>query len=191
METEHLRRLTISAFDPVYSAAGDLNEDGKVDLLIGGDNATWLYLGNGDGTFQSPQSIYSSYGPTKVADLDGDGHLDVAISPSWPPEQYGTIVVLRGNGDGTFGSGEEFPIGTIFNSWFALSDLNGDAKPEAIVSNNYDSLTVLLNIATATATPTPTVTSTPTPTATSSPSSTPRSTPVARPRPTPAPRPTP
>jgi hypothetical protein len=134
--------LTISTFGPVYSAAGDVNEDGKVDLLIGGDDATKLYLGNGDGTFQSPQSIYSDYGPTKVADLDGDGHLDVAVSPGGA-----RIVVLRGNGDSTFGSGDEFPIGTNFSGYFALSDLNGDAKPEAIVSNVYDSLTVLLNIA--------------------------------------------
>jgi hypothetical protein len=59
----------------------------------------------------------------------------------------GTIVVLCGSGDGTFGSGDEFPIGTVFSGYFALSDLDGDAKPEAIVRDSIDSLWFLLNIA--------------------------------------------
>jgi len=52
---------------------------------------------------------------------------------------------LHGRGDGTFGSAVVYPIGGVSSSYFALSDLNGDAKPEAIVSDNAYSFLVLLN----------------------------------------------
>jgi hypothetical protein len=114
-----------------------------MDFVLGGEGLK-LFLGNGDGTFQVPQTIYSDYGPVKVADLDRDGRLDITVSGLL---NFDGIVVLRGNGDGTFGSGAEFPTGSLINGYFALSDLNGDAKPEAIVSTGGHtySLTVLLN----------------------------------------------
>jgi len=133
--------LSIGTNGAVYSAAGDVNQDGKVDLLIGGNFSTTLYLGNGDGTFQPPQSIYPNYGPVKVADVDRDGRLDVTVSVG----DAGGLVVLHGRGDGTFGSAVVYPIGGVSSSYFALSDLNGDAKPEAIVSDNAFSFLVLLN----------------------------------------------
>jgi hypothetical protein len=80
----------------------------------------------------------------KAADLDRDRRPDIAVSP-----ENGTLVVLRGRGDGTFEAATEYPIGSHFSGFFVLSDLNGDAKPEAIVSDisNYsNSLVVLLNI---------------------------------------------
>src|SRR5262249_52252901 len=80
--------LSITSEGALYLAAGDVNQDGKPDLVVGGGLLN-LFLGNGDGTFQSPQSIYSNYGPVKVADLDRDGRLDVVVSPGE------TIVVLR------------------------------------------------------------------------------------------------
>jgi FG-GAP-like repeat len=133
--------LTITSRGALYLGAGDVNRDGKPDLVVGGGNFLDLFLGNGDGTFQEPQTIYSNYGPVEVADLDRDGRLDIIVSPF-----NGKIVVLRGKGDGTFGAGAEYPIGNQFSGDFVLSDLNGDAKPEAIVSNINDSLIVLRNI---------------------------------------------
>ncbi len=119
-----------------------MNRDSKPDLVVGGGNRLNLFLGNGDGTFQPAQTVFSNYGPVKVADLDGDGNRDVIVSGP----QDG-IIVLRGRGDGTFSSGLQFPTGSLINGFFVLSDLNGDARPEAIVSTgSYTSwLTVLLN----------------------------------------------
>ena len=132
--------LTITSRGALYLAAGDVNRDSKPDLVVGGGKLLNLFVGNGDGTFQEPVSIYSNYGPVKVADLDRDGRLDVTVSP-----EDGTIVVLRGKGDGSFAAAAEFPIGSEFSGFFVMSDLNGDARPEAIVSNISDSLAVLLN----------------------------------------------
>jgi hypothetical protein len=133
--------LTITSRGALYLAAGDVNRDSKPDLVVGGGNGLNLFLGNGDGTFQAAQSIYSRYGPVKVADLDRDGRRDVAISPGE------TLVVLRGRGDGTLSPATEFPIGSQFSGFFVLNDLNGDKTPEAIVSSGSytSSLAVLLN----------------------------------------------
>ena len=133
--------LRITSRGALYLAAGDVDRDSKPDLLVGGGNGLNLFLGKGDGTFQAAQSIYSRYGPVKVADLDRDGRRDVAVSPGE------TLVVLRGRSDGTLSPATEFPIGSQFSGFFVLNDLNGDKAPEAIVSSGaYDpSLAVLLN----------------------------------------------
>ena len=110
-----------------------------MDFVLGGSGLK-LFLGNGDGTFQPAQTIYSDYGPVKVADLDRDNRLDLTVSA-----EEGAIVVLHGRGDGTFGAGALFPIGSQFSGYFVLSDLNSDGRPEAIVSNSGASLVVLRN----------------------------------------------
>jgi VCBS repeat protein len=102
---------------------------------------TEVLLGNGDGTFQAPQTVFAESGFLKVGDLDLDGRTDIMI------ELSGTSLVgLRGQGDGTFRPPVEFLTGDFPTvSAFVLRDLNGDGAPEAIVSNSFDSLTVLLN----------------------------------------------
>jgi hypothetical protein len=64
-------------------------------------------LGNGDGSFRAAASYtLSTLGATTwvdVGDVTGDGRPDLVAALAWEDE----IVVLPGNGDGTFGS----PIG--------------------------------------------------------------------------------
>jgi FG-GAP-like repeat len=132
--------LSISSPNPVYSAPGDFNQDGKPDFVLGGDSLK-VFLGNGDGTFQPPQVVYSEYGAVRVADIDGDGRQDIAVS-----KNFEALAVLRGKGDGTFHPAREFPTGSQFTGDFVLNDLTGDGLPEATVSNVGDVLSVLLNI---------------------------------------------
>ena len=68
-----------------------------------------------------------------VADLDGDGRLDLAVSNSY----VGTVNAFLGHGDGTFGpGGPEVPTGSGADS-VAIGDFNGDGKGDLAVANTY------------------------------------------------------
>src|SRR5436190_7488041 len=110
---------------PVSVAIGDVDEDGRLDLVTA--NADWygrpngslsVLLGKGDGTF-APRTDIGILRRERVAlaDLDGDGHLDLVTDQS----------VLLGNGDGTFGADLPVPAGA-----FALGDLNGDGRLDLV-----------------------------------------------------------
>ena len=91
---------------------GDLNGDGKPDLLAVRDNDVSLLLGNGDGTFQPAIPLVSGIGglPLAVWLLQSETSMGTgrriwqaaypgAASARCPPSEE---LVLLGNGDGTF-----------------------------------------------------------------------------------------
>jgi hypothetical protein len=125
-------------------AVADFNGDGVPDLVSTLRNGVEVFLGNGDGTFADPITRDLSTNPNSVAaaDLDGDGFPDVAITntirASGTAEQSTTVTVLRGNGDGTFGEERSFQVGS--NPFaIVIRDLNGDTKPDLVVSNSASS----------------------------------------------------
>ena len=107
---------------------GDLNNDGKADLV----SANQVALGNGDGTFNilpaMPCPSGTSCGVYALADINGDGILDVLVSEVF--SRLGISLDLRlGNGDGTFGS--DIPVQT--NGQIPLvADMNGDGQPDLV-----------------------------------------------------------
>jgi hypothetical protein len=142
----------LGSFD-VGVAVGDFNGDGKLDLAVfaavgsifPGDQpgALSILIGNGDGTFQHGPSYAPGFRPVSVAvgDLDGDGHLDLAVVN----ENYfdpGNVSVLLGNGDGTFKAAPCYLVGSGPTS-VAVGDFNGDGHPDLAVAN-YHGVTVLL-----------------------------------------------
>jgi len=68
-----------------FITTADLNGDGKLDLvLVDSANAVLIYLGNGDGTFQTALETAAGNGATQLAigDFNGDGRLDIAVTNS-------------------------------------------------------------------------------------------------------------
>jgi hypothetical protein len=116
----------------------DFNGDGNEDLVFTNSNSVYLFLGKGDGTFtqSTSLSISCTAGCVDVlaADLNGDGKPDLAVAdPGPPPDGAGSLVILLGKGDGTFGT--QVANGYEKPQSLALGDFNGDGKPD-IASND-------------------------------------------------------
>ena len=78
----------------------DFNGDGISDLAVLGARGVSIYLGDGEGGFCRRSRYDAGPDPTglTVADVNGDGKLDLLVG-----KPYGDVLVLLGDGDGTFG----------------------------------------------------------------------------------------
>ena len=127
--TFRARQSFVVGANPSLVIVGDVNNDGKSDLITADDpdNKASVLLGNGDGTFQGRKSFTVGSDPTFAAinDFNGDGKQDLVIS-NWTDDN---VTVLLGNNDGTFQAGLSFATGDSPDD-IAISDFNSDGKSE-------------------------------------------------------------
>jgi hypothetical protein len=99
-------------------------------------------MGNGDGTFK-PAVVYGAGGKQVllglellIADVNGDGKPDVIVI-NRADQNYGdgTVGVLLGNGDGTLQPVQTYHTGGYFATAGTVADVNGDGKPDVVVTN--------------------------------------------------------
>ena len=129
----------------------DLDGDGKPDIVAGNDNGISIFRNtstSGSITASSfaPKVDFATGGPPgniAIADLDGDGKPDIVV------QNYSVnkMSVLRNTS--TIGSitsnsfAPSFDIVGIRNSInFAISDIDGDGRPDLVVTSDTDGIAV-------------------------------------------------
>ena len=119
---------------PASIALGDVNQDDKLDVVVGNrlGGSLLIGLGDGEGAFSALEEIELG-GITRVSsigitDRDRDGLEDILASGP------GVALVLRGRGDGSFGQ----PTSVLFRDDAKLSDIvsadiDGDGNTDLVM----------------------------------------------------------
>ncbi len=125
-------------------AAGDVNKDGRQDLLVANtDEGPQLFLQQQDGSWQMTPEILPKIkgGAQAVAlgDLDRDGNLDMAVGALLGEDMNSPfgLFVLRGDGKGGWAEWEDtgLPQNGLEVIWgMALGDVNEDGRPDLAVT---------------------------------------------------------
>jgi subtilisin family serine protease/chitodextrinase len=133
------------------AALGDIDNDGLPEIVMGGRTNSWfdyLYAWNADGSQLSGWPVtpsdflnyfYFGYGQPIIADVDGDGLLEIVVSSDGGED----LFVLRGyRADGSIALGFPKPtlgIGADTTTPPAVADLDGDGHYElAWIYNDFD-----------------------------------------------------
>jgi hypothetical protein len=130
---------------PESLVAGDLNDDGDIDLAVthAGSNEVAILLGQGDGSLAAPLTLPVGDRPVipALADFDGDGRLDLAVPNLFSDD----VSLLMGDGEGGFRSMDTLPVdgGPIA---VAPADFDGDGDIDlAVVNSAADNVTLYFN----------------------------------------------
>jgi hypothetical protein len=121
--------------------------DSRNFLTEGADGLVSVLLGHGDGSF-GPASDFAigGFNPTSVgvADLNGDGKLDLAVTASNGDGSIPFVSILLGDGNGAFGAPAQFLVGSDPKS-VVIGDFNHDGKLDLAIANNLsDNVSILL-----------------------------------------------
>jgi hypothetical protein len=127
------------SFSPL--AVGDFNGDGIADLAVstfavfapGGVNGVKLFYGQVGGPLQAGPIYLQNLGYPVVADLNGDGHLDL-VGTNGVFSSANAVEPWLNNGNGTFPAPSLISSAGITFASQATADFNGDGIPDIVTS---------------------------------------------------------
>ena len=156
--------ITVSSFaapvsfyggqNPVSVAIGDLDRDGKPDLVVPCDGAVYVFRNTStsgsinDNSFAPSVYFDAGLSPISVSigDIDGDGKLDLAVANRGSD----TVSVLRNTSTSgsitrpsSFAAKVDFAVGLSPYS-ISMGDFDGDGKPDLAVANQLNSTVSVL-----------------------------------------------
>lgn len=119
-------------------ASGDVDGDGRVDLLVvhrGARPRVWRNAGGVSFAGAAAMDVAGTAVSVALADLDNDGSLDAAIARRDSRLPRVAPVLLRGRGDGSFDPAEELnPVPSVAMAVWAI-DLDRDGDLDLVFLN--------------------------------------------------------
>jgi FG-GAP-like repeat len=133
---------------PWFAAIGDVNGDGRPDLIATHHDQSRLtvMLGDGVGNFReiaaSPMDVGHNVSRIELADVNRDRRSDVIAAGG------DGVRVMLGDGTGNFTPAPHSPFATAAGTWrLAVGDINQDGKMDIVTSNtDNNSVTVLFGM---------------------------------------------
>ncbi|MBP1662659.1 MAG: hypothetical protein H6P94_908 [Thermoplasmatales archaeon] len=135
---------------PHYSTGGafaDFNNDNWLDFIVSdgndmGQGHVRLYMNDGEGhlpTTASWESADVAYnGHLDVADINGDGWCDVAVSYLGTGSSLGSIARVYMNNQGVLSSSPSWTANIIGNAFGVdFGDMNNDGRPDLAIATGW------------------------------------------------------
>jgi hypothetical protein len=122
----------IDVSDVFTAQVTDLDHDGNQDLITTSATGVGVLLGRGGCSFGSVKSYPApgSYKESRLADLDGDGNLDLVLVAN--PAR---VSVFLSNPDGTLRPLPPVALGNTEPMGVVIGDIDGDKRPDVAVTD--------------------------------------------------------
>jgi hypothetical protein len=133
----------------------DLNNDGFLDIVFSNNHDdTWsyninsvIYWGSASGFTSGNKTELPTHGAydNSVADLNGDGFLDIVFSNGYDGTSRNINSVIYWGSASGFSSDNKTELPTIGAKGNSVADLNGDGFLDIVFSNHYDGTSLNIN----------------------------------------------